>query len=587
MNLPAFDVVKRFRVARNGGEGVLSAAELAPIERALLGARYLDPGLPRVVLVGEFKAGKSTLLNALVERDVAPSDVFEMTSWVARYWPAERDSLTIRYHDGREQVGDLEDFVRLCNGRQLSKQELAQIDRVDVSLADTTLPCAIIDCPGLGSTTRENERRLLEAVEEADVALWVIGVDLIGSVRDAALMKKLAAYGLPLRVVLSKCDEVTDPSDLGAILDFIEETLAVPKEWIMATSAKRHLHARTAGGPVDTGIAELRACLAGFAVRGSDVRVRAYSAHEQRLKELTAALLGVVEERLADVEEANSRLEEVLSRVGRTVDAHLQVEILRYVSENLFRTAEVAIERDVRDALRAAGGPLSADSISGVFERHLGNEYLDRFWQSVGAEVTGRLSETWAEKLNEIAGELRAMCAEFEAGAFPRLSGEFKPEVVAARVEVVAGDALATGLKTSIGIAGVASAYAAWLGPLAAQVTIGAAVTGIGIPVALMGAGVSAALWAWRRRSEEEQGEAALERESRRVIDTWKAHFIEGVVKPYFLPRVMEFNRRIEREVVRASLEQLAGGLPPSDIVSLRADVLAARASLRPQLTTT
>ena len=65
------------------------AAETDHIEQRLDSLRAERPDLIRVLVMGEFKAGKSTLINALLGRAVAATDVFEMTTVVCRIIPAQ------------------------------------------------------------------------------------------------------------------------------------------------------------------------------------------------------------------------------------------------------------------------------------------------------------------------------------------------------------------------------------------------------------------------------------------------------------------------------------------------------------------
>jgi replication fork clamp-binding protein CrfC len=56
-----------------------------------------------VLVVGEAKRGKSTFVNALIGRDILPTDVDVATSQVFNIRPSEREAYRMRYEDGSER----------------------------------------------------------------------------------------------------------------------------------------------------------------------------------------------------------------------------------------------------------------------------------------------------------------------------------------------------------------------------------------------------------------------------------------------------------------------------------------------------
>ncbi|WP_231610043.1 dynamin family protein, partial [Rhodococcus sp. CX] len=72
------------------------ASQLAECE-----ARLAQP--LRVALAGSLKAGKSTLLNALVGQDIAPTDATECTRVVTWYRNGATPSVTARYDGDRSR----------------------------------------------------------------------------------------------------------------------------------------------------------------------------------------------------------------------------------------------------------------------------------------------------------------------------------------------------------------------------------------------------------------------------------------------------------------------------------------------------
>jgi hypothetical protein len=85
--------------------------ELADPPPAL--ARYrkkLTDNTYKVLVVGEAKRGKSTFVNALIGRDVLPTDVDVATSQVFNIRPSQREAYRLRFEDGSEREISLEDL---------------------------------------------------------------------------------------------------------------------------------------------------------------------------------------------------------------------------------------------------------------------------------------------------------------------------------------------------------------------------------------------------------------------------------------------------------------------------------------------
>jgi predicted GTPase len=189
-----------------GDGGLLTSEEIAPLERLQNEAGYYRADVPRLLLLGEFKAGKSTLLNAVLGGEYAATDILEMTSWIARYWPHETGFCRVVNHDGAEYEVAPDEFRRRCQSREIPESELARIQQVDVGVPRPYLRFSLMDCPGIGSVTRENERRLVRAIDDADLLIWVVDIESVGGMREAALIQKLRGQGMPMLAILTKCD---------------------------------------------------------------------------------------------------------------------------------------------------------------------------------------------------------------------------------------------------------------------------------------------------------------------------------------------------------------------------------------------
>src|SRR5206468_1962984 len=126
----------------------------AVTDRLEVGARRLREPL-RIALAGALKAGKSTLLNALVGQDIAPTDATECTRVVTWYRHGATPAVTARLANGRSENVPIQ---RADGGLtfDLGRLSAAQVERIDVDwpvrrLARTT----IIDTPGTTSLSTE------------------------------------------------------------------------------------------------------------------------------------------------------------------------------------------------------------------------------------------------------------------------------------------------------------------------------------------------------------------------------------------------------------------------------------------------
>lgn len=128
----------------------LSAARVEHVARRLAGPLQL-------AVAGRIKAGKSTVVNALIGRRVAPTDVRECTRLVTRFQYGTVDRVeVVRTDGGRITLPyDSEGLVPADLG-----VDPAEVAYVDAFLTSATLRAVtVIDTPGLGSLDRASSRR--------------------------------------------------------------------------------------------------------------------------------------------------------------------------------------------------------------------------------------------------------------------------------------------------------------------------------------------------------------------------------------------------------------------------------------------
>ncbi|HEU5473056.1 MAG TPA: dynamin family protein [Actinophytocola sp.] len=111
----------------------------------------------QVAVAGRIKSGKSTLVNALIGRRVAPTDVGECTRLVTRFQYGTVDRVEVVFTDGRKQVLPFDAGGVIPNDLEV---DFDQVSHLEAYLTNAVLrDLTVIDTPGLGSLDAASVRR--------------------------------------------------------------------------------------------------------------------------------------------------------------------------------------------------------------------------------------------------------------------------------------------------------------------------------------------------------------------------------------------------------------------------------------------
>ena len=111
----------------------------------------------QVAVAGRIKSGKSTLVNALIGRRVAPTDVGECTRLVTRFQYGTVDRVEVVFNDGRKQVLPFDAGGVIPRDLDV---DFEQVSHLEAYLTNAVLrDLTVIDTPGLGSLDAASVRR--------------------------------------------------------------------------------------------------------------------------------------------------------------------------------------------------------------------------------------------------------------------------------------------------------------------------------------------------------------------------------------------------------------------------------------------
>ncbi|MGA3211140.1 MAG: dynamin family protein [Terriglobales bacterium] len=224
----------------------LGAEHIASEAREL--SERLGEGRFYVACVGQFKRGKSTLINALLQYRILPAGFTPVTAvpTVIRY--SGNRSARIRTKDGawhEVSVSDLEQYVT----EEHNPENAKGISAVEVFVPSPLLATGLcfVDTPGLGSVFSGNTAATHAFVPQIDAALIVIGADPPLAGEELALIEAVAGHIDHLVLVLNKADRATEDEKVAAVAFAqrqLEKRLHKAAEAIFEVSALERLEQR-------------------------------------------------------------------------------------------------------------------------------------------------------------------------------------------------------------------------------------------------------------------------------------------------------------------------------------------------------
>jgi ribosome biogenesis GTPase A len=263
--------------------GALTKAVQPPIhptarEQALIeGLEVLSMRLAgqtlQVAVVGQFKRGKSSVLNALLGVDVLPTGVLPLTALPTFITASEAFEITVRLASGvvehfvAASAGDLEDVLAGYVAEGENPANLKGVEHVEIGAPSPLLQRGVIfiDTPGIGSTLIHNTAAAQAALPECDLAVMVLSPDPPITQAEIDYLEQVRRSAGATVFVLNKIDMVTasDAERSAAFLKVVLDQNGFGGSRVLPISARRAL----AGHEDESGVPELRGHLAEMIAR--------------------------------------------------------------------------------------------------------------------------------------------------------------------------------------------------------------------------------------------------------------------------------------------------------------------------------
>jgi GTP-binding protein EngB required for normal cell division len=224
----------------------------------------------QLAVVGQFKRGKSSLLNALLGQDALPTGVLPLTALPTFVRSGVEFALDVTMSEGASErfrpasAHALREALSEFVSEQANPANVKGVQRVEITLPSPLLEVGLvlIDTPGIGSTVSHNTEVAEAALPECDAALMVLSPEPPITQAELDYLAKVRAHAAKLIVAFNKVDSGSEP-DIEATLGYLRSELEAAGAGdveIFPVSARNALAAMAAdddGGLVASGVPAL------------------------------------------------------------------------------------------------------------------------------------------------------------------------------------------------------------------------------------------------------------------------------------------------------------------------------------------
>ena len=180
----------------------------------------------RVAIVGEFNAGKSTFINAVIGADIAPTGVLPTTATLHHLRYAPDPFARIQFHpDAPSEVK--ERIVPSSELRNALKAKDAEwVMRVEILQPIASLTrVEILDTPGFNAPDTRHTEAARSAFEEADAAIWLLDAAQPLKQTERRILEEAKVASLPVQILVNKADRLK-PDDLSTVMANVGTSLS-------------------------------------------------------------------------------------------------------------------------------------------------------------------------------------------------------------------------------------------------------------------------------------------------------------------------------------------------------------------------
>ncbi|MFA7092884.1 MAG: dynamin family protein [Arcobacteraceae bacterium] len=230
--------IKRIKAALLDPKFMPSSKLEAILDKQLRRARYPM----EVAITGQFSAGKSTFLNALLSKNILPTGITPVTSKVNFINYGEEYKLKITYKSGAEEYHSIENIAAFTDQRQKDTDDIKYLTLY--APMDILKDISFVDTPGLNSQSQSDTDTTKSVLRDVGGIIWLTLIDNAGKLSEAKILEEyMQQFKNKSLCVLNQKDKFT-PEQVDTTVKYIKDKFGKFFAQVTPISAKLALEGR-------------------------------------------------------------------------------------------------------------------------------------------------------------------------------------------------------------------------------------------------------------------------------------------------------------------------------------------------------
>jgi len=201
-----------------------------------------------LVVLGQFKRGKTTLINSLVGNEILPTSVVPLTSIVTILKYGNEVRCTISMNNDTEQnipIEKLHDYVTESGNPENRRGVKCACIEHPLPLLEKGIQ--LVDTPGIGSTFLHNTETTYEFLDNLDAAVFLMSADVPISQVEKELLEIIKSSTQKIFFVLNKADNLSSEeiAEMSTYNKNVLKEMGFTVNEIWPISARKALEAKT------------------------------------------------------------------------------------------------------------------------------------------------------------------------------------------------------------------------------------------------------------------------------------------------------------------------------------------------------